>query len=69
VLKSYFPTLTAIDLKRIIRESAQVHHTQVLVPGGGGKKADFTTLSATGGIVDLYAAVQLALQMEAAKKQ
>jgi subtilisin family serine protease len=69
VLKSYFPTLTAADLKRIIRQSAQVHHTQVLVPGEGGKKADFTTLSATGGIVDLYAAVQLALQQEAAKKQ
>ncbi len=69
VLKSYFPSLTAADLKRIIRQSAQVHHTQVLVPGGDGKKADFATLSATGGIVDLYAAVQLALQQEAAKKQ
>ncbi|MGI4739890.1 MAG: S8 family peptidase [Janthinobacterium lividum] len=69
VLKSYFPSLTAADLKRIIRESAQVHHTLVLVPGEKGKKADFTTLSATGGIVDLYAAVQLALQNEAAKKQ
>ena len=69
VLKSYFPSLTAVDLKRIIRQSAQVHHTQVLVPGEDGKKADFATLSATGGIVDLYAAVQLALQLEAAKKQ
>jgi subtilisin family serine protease len=69
VLKSYFPNLTAADLKRIIRESAQVHHTQVLVPGEGGKKADFATLSATGGVVDLYAAVQLALQLENAKKQ
>jgi subtilisin family serine protease len=69
VLKSYFPTLTAADLKRIIRESAQVHHTQVLVPGEGGKKADFATLSATGGVVDLYAAVQLALELEKAKKQ
>jgi subtilisin family serine protease len=68
VLKSYFPNLTAADLKRIIRQSAQVHHTQVLVPGGGGKKADFTTLSATGGVVDLYTAVQLALQLENAKK-
>jgi subtilisin family serine protease len=69
VLKSYFPNLTAAELKRIIRESAQVHHTQVLVPGEKGKKADFATLSATGGIVDLYAAVQLAIQTEAAKKQ
>lgn len=68
VLKSYFPSLTAADLKRIIRQSAQVHHTQVLVPGENGKKADFATLSATGGIVDLYAALQLAMQQEGAKK-
>jgi subtilisin family serine protease len=68
VLKSYFPSLTAADLKRIIRQSAQVHHTQVLVPGEDGKKADFATLSATGGIVDLYAALQLAMQQESAKK-
>jgi subtilisin family serine protease len=68
VLKSYYPSLTAVDLKRIIRQSAQVHHTQVLVPGEGGKKADFSTLSATGGIVDLFAALQLAAQADAAKK-
>ncbi|MGI4763123.1 MAG: S8 family peptidase [Janthinobacterium lividum] len=68
VLKSYYPSLTAADLKRIIRQSAQVHHTQVLVPGENGKKADFSTLSATGGIVDLYAALQLAAQADAAKK-
>jgi len=68
VLKSYYPSLTAADLKRIIRQSAQVHHTQVLVPGEDGKKADFSTLSATGGVVDLYAALQLAAQADAAKK-
>jgi len=68
VLKSYYPNLTAADLKRIIRQSAQVHHTQVLVPGENGKKADFSTLSATGGVVDLYAALQLAAQADAAKK-
>ncbi|MDJ0367104.1 S8 family peptidase [Hymenobacter sp. H14-R3] len=69
VLKSYYPSLTAADLKRIIRQSAQVHHTLVLVPGENGKKADFSTLSATGGIVDLYAALQLAAQLEAAKSK
>ncbi|WP_236668714.1 S8 family peptidase [Hymenobacter rubidus] len=59
VLKSYFPKLTATDLKRIIMQSAQVHHTQVLVPGTD-KKADFSTLSVTGGVVDMYEAVKLA---------
>ena len=67
VLKSYFPNLTAADLKRIIRQSAQVHHTLVLVPGEGGKKADFSTLSNTGGVVDLYEAVRLASQAAAGK--
>jgi len=59
VLKSYFPKLTATDLKRIIMQSAQVHHTQVRVPGTE-KTADFSTLSVTGGVVDMYEAVKLA---------
>jgi subtilisin family serine protease len=59
VLKSYFPKLTAADLKRIIMQSAQVHHTQVRVPGTD-KQADFSTLSVTGGVVDMYEAVKLA---------
>ncbi|MBJ6110814.1 S8 family peptidase [Hymenobacter sp. BT523] len=59
VLKAYFPKLTATDLKRIIMQSAQVHHTQVDVPGTE-KKADFSTLSVTGGVVDMYEAVKLA---------
>ena len=59
VLKSYFPQLTATDLKRLIMQSAQVHHTKVQVPGGQ-KEVDFSTLSVTGGVVDLYEAVKLA---------
>jgi subtilisin family serine protease len=59
VLKSYFPKLTATDLKRIIMQSAQVHHTKVQTPGGD-KQVDFSTLSVTGGVVDMYEAVKLA---------
>ena len=59
VLKSYFPKLTATDLKRIIMQSAQVHHTKVQVPGST-KQVDFSTLSVTGGVVDMYEAVKLA---------
>ena len=59
VLKSYFPKLTAVDLKRIIMQSAQVHHTKVQTPGGE-KLVDFSTLSVTGGVVDMYEAVKLA---------
>ena len=59
VLKSYFPKLTAADLKRIIMQSAQVHHTKVQTPGGD-KLVDFSTLSVSGGVVDMYEAVKLA---------
>ncbi|PJJ59172.1 S8 family peptidase [Hymenobacter chitinivorans] len=61
VLKSYFPQLTASDLKRIIMQSAQPVHTKVPVPGEK-KTVDFTQLSSTGGVVNLYKAVQLATQ-------
>ncbi len=59
VLKSYFPKLTAVDLKRIIMQSAQVHHTKVQTPGSD-KLVDFSTLSVSGGVVDMYEAVKLA---------
>ncbi|MCB2408315.1 S8 family peptidase [Hymenobacter lucidus] len=61
VLKSYFPQLTATDLKRIIMQSAAPVHTKVPQPGDK-KTVDFTQLSSTGGVVNLYKAVQLAAQ-------
>ncbi|GAA3945792.1 S8 family peptidase [Hymenobacter algoricola] len=66
VLKSYFPQLTATDLKRIIRQSATPAHTKVPEPASK-KNVDFTTLSSTGGVVNLYRAVQLATQQTAPK--
>ncbi|UOQ67364.1 S8 family peptidase [Hymenobacter volaticus] len=59
VLKSYFPKLTAEDMKRIILQSAVVYHTKVVKPGTN-KEIDFAELSNTGGLVNLYQAVQLA---------
>ena len=66
VLKSYFPQLTAAQLKQIILQSAVPYHTQVLKPGTK-QKVDFATLSTSGGIVNLYEAVKLAEQQTAAK--
>ena len=62
VLKAYFPKLTAAELKRIIMQSAQVHRTKVQLPGSD-KEVDFSTLSVTGGVVDMYEAVKLAQKM------
>ncbi|RYU82158.1 S8 family peptidase [Hymenobacter persicinus] len=64
VLKSYFPQLTAVDLKRIIRQSATPQHTKVPEPDNK-KTVDFATLSGTGGVANLYRAVQLAIQQSA----
>lgn len=60
VLKSYFPQLTSQDIKRIILQSAVPIYTTVYKPGTR-QLVDFATLSKTGGIVNLYEAVKLAL--------
>ncbi|AYA37071.1 peptidase S8 [Hymenobacter oligotrophus] len=64
VLKAYYPQLTATDLKRIIMQSAEPVRTKVQKPGDK-KTIDFTQLSSTGGVINLYRAVQLAGQQGA----
>ena len=64
VLKSYFPKLTYADIKRIIQQSATPYTTKVTKPEST-ETVDFSTLSKTGGIVNLYDAVKLALTQEA----
>lgn len=60
LLMDYFPNLTAADVKRIILASAMRYGTQnVERPGGGSTK--FGELSSTGGIVNAYEAVKLAM--------
>lgn len=62
VLKSYFPYLTAKDIKDIIIRSVYIPNTKTVIqPGNGaGNKTDFKSLSVSGGIVNLYRAVVLA---------
>ncbi|MBC8088215.1 MAG: S8 family serine peptidase [Phycisphaerae bacterium] len=67
LLMSYFPTLTAADIKDILVQSARRVSATVAKPGGGGK-APFTSLSQTGAIVDAYAAVKLAQTRAAVMK-
>lgn len=67
VLKSYFPKLTYADIKRIILQSATPYTTKVRKPETTDT-VDFATLSKTGGIVNLYEAVKLALAQEAGVK-
>ena len=69
MLMSYFPNLSAADVKRIILDSATRYADQkVARPGAeNGEQVPFGSLSVTGGIVNAYSAVKLAEQMSTTK--
>ena len=65
LLMSYYPNLTAADVKRIILASATRHPDQNVIRPNGDQSAPpvhvkFGTLSATGGIVNAYGAIKMA---------
>ena len=63
LLMSYFPELTAADVKRILVASSARHAAQRVVrPGSDDTRVPFGTLSASGGIVNAYEAVKMALE-------
>ncbi len=65
LLKSYFPSLTATQLKTVILNSSdKLTDLKVKKPGGSGE-VSFGELSVSGGIVNAYNAVQMAEQMTA----
>ncbi|MGH7552752.1 MAG: S8 family peptidase [Longimicrobiales bacterium] len=67
LIMAYYPDLSAPDVKRIILESATKRGPQMVIkPGTDGEKVAFGSLSATGGIVNAYAALQMAEQMSRA---
>ncbi len=70
LIMSYYPNLTAADVKRIIVASATSYASQrVAKPGtdAGAPLVPFGTLSVSGGIVNAYAALQMAARESAAK--
>jgi subtilisin family serine protease len=59
LLKSYFPDLTAVELREIIvNSSRKMDGIRVNRPGGG--KTELNALSRSGGLVNAYEAVRLA---------
>lgn len=65
LLLTYFPTLTPADVREIILQSVRTFpDAMVPLPGGEGQRVPFAALSRTGGLLDAYAAVKLALQRE-----
>jgi len=59
VLKSYFPNLTAVQIKKIIEESVTKINEPVRKPGTT-KMVPMTDLCHSGGIVNVYNAIKLA---------
>ncbi|MEI7597244.1 MAG: S8 family serine peptidase [Bacteroidota bacterium] len=60
VLKSYYPYLSAKQLKEIILKSVYIPKTKMVeLPGRTTDKKDFSALSVSGGIVNLYNAILL----------
>ncbi|HEY8468269.1 MAG TPA: S8 family peptidase [Longimicrobiales bacterium] len=69
LIMAYYPELDAADVKRIILESA-TRYTDVTVarPGEMLATTRFGEMSTTGGIVNAYAALRLAEQVAASKR-
>ena len=60
VIRTYFPKLTAAQVKQIILLSGNKTNQEVELPGDASKKVPFTTISKTGTVVNLYKAIELA---------
>ena len=68
LIRSYFPDLTAGQVKDILMESAKKQKVKVVQPGSKEDMVTFGSLSVTGGIVNAYEAVQLAAQTKGKKR-
>lgn len=61
LLLSYFPKLTATQVKKILLESSvKLPELKVSKPGAPGEQVGFGELSVTGGVVNAYNAVKMA---------
>lgn len=67
VIRSYFPELTAEQVKECIEKSVIKQSYKVKKPGTEDK-VQFSSLSRTGGVVNVYNAVKLAGEMKGKKK-
>ena len=70
ILMSYFPSLSALDVKNILRLSTRKFDGLKVKEPGSEDEVPFNDLSSTGGIVNAYEAVKMATtyQPKAAKK-
>lgn len=67
LIKSYYPDLTAKQIKAIIEQTVTKIDFPVTKPKSGGKKVAMTDLCRTGGIVNAYSALVMADQLSKTK--
>lgn len=68
IIRSYFPDLTADQVKEVVVNSTVKQNRKVIKPGTEDEKVDFSTLSKSGGIVNVEKAVELATKTLGKKK-
>jgi len=67
VIMSYFPEFTALEVKDIIRQSTRkFDNLKINIPGGKGEM-EFSQMSSTGGLINLYEAILLAQELKTKK--
>ena len=64
VLMSYFPDLTAAQVRDILRQSTRKFDGLKVTKPGSKDQVEFSQLSSTGGLVNAYEAVKLAMTMK-----
>lgn len=71
LIRGYFPALTAAEVKQVLMQSADtsLRNKTFTKPGDDKEKIAMADLCITGGIVNAYAALQLAEKMAEAKKK
>ncbi|GAB3746437.1 S8 family serine peptidase [Spirosoma pomorum] len=65
LLRSYFPSLTAVQIRTILMNSSYKPALLVNKPGRISQQISFTTLSRSGGLLNAYEAVKLAQRQSA----
>ena len=64
LIMAYYPELSATQVRRVILESARPFGTALVGrPGTEGERVPFGELSATGGVVDARAALEMAAEL------
>ncbi|MDD2982859.1 MAG: S8 family peptidase [Crocinitomicaceae bacterium] len=68
LLKSYFPAMTMNEIKDVMLKSAKSYKGVKQYKPGTEELVDFGTLSVTGAVIDVNAAVKMCLALEKSKK-